>query len=307
MGDVLSDKKFKYLDLIAKELCDPIYIINKEGYFLEVIGGTEKSLYFSGSVLKGQMLKDFIGNKSVVELILSSIREAIKKKKFIKIEYQVKENEILLRRKERPQGSHWFEGRISVLPVLIDGEPVVAWYSVNITERKKLEIELKRMSETDPLTGASNRRFFIDQIDQWFKMYQRYKTKNCIIMFDIDYFKRVNDNYGHLIGDEVLKSFVRICKNNFRETDVFARYGGDEFTALLPNTPHSKAFQIAERIRKAVEKSGFIVDEKNVFYTVSAGLTRFQSNDNTYNDALNRADIALYEAKRSGRNQTLKK
>ena len=214
---------------------------------------------------------------------------------------------MLIRRTKGPSGVQWFEGRLSLLPDLIDDSPAVVWYSINITERKKLEVELKRMSETDPLTGAYNRRYFIDQIDQWFKMYQRYKTKNCIIMFDIDYFKRVNDTYGHLIGDEVLKSFVRICKNNFRETDIFARYGGEEFCALLPNTPHSRAFQIAERIRKAVEDSGFTIEEKNVLYTVSAGLTRFQSIDKTFNDALNRADIALYEAKRSGRNRTINK
>lgn len=120
----------------------------------------------------------------------------------------------------------------------------------DITEQKILELQLREQAITDPLTGAYNRRFYIERLDAEFERFCRSGRSFCLMMIDFDEFKEVNDNFGHLFGDEVLRQIVSIIKSRLRHNDVLARVGGEEFSVILPDTNIIGAVQLAEDIRK---------------------------------------------------------
>lgn len=169
---------------------------------------------------------------------------------------------------------------------------------------RKDTILLKELSITCQLTKLYNRRYLIEQGELAFQKCLEEQNHCSCIAIDIDFFKKVNDTYGHLIGDEVLKHVANIITNSVRRIDMVTRYGGEEFVILSPNTTLESAVKIAERVRQHVEDHPYIADfEINV--TVSIGIAGYGDSDNisTFYELLDKADQALYIAKESGRNQ----
>lgn len=173
--------------------------------------------------------------------------------------------------------------------------------SRDISERMALEKELKQLATKDALTGIYNRYKINTKIEEEIKRSDRYGESFGLAMFDIDHFKKVNDTYGHDVGDHVLQELSRIVLNNIRETDSFGRWGGEEFMLLLPHTEKDKINEIAEKIRKTVQEHTF-EDVKQI--TVSIGTTLYKK-DEGISQLLKRVDMALYEAKSHGRNQVV--
>ncbi len=171
----------------------------------------------------------------------------------------------------------------------------------DVTELKKAEEQLKRLSTTDVLTGAYNRRMFMDLLARELKRTSRYGERFSLLMFDIDHFKEVNDQYGHDTGDRVLVKIVDLGKQTIRKSDVLARWGGEEFMVLLPETGHEMAHTLGERLRCRIAGYRFPGTGR---LTVSVGVTGFNSGD-TIDSLLKRVDEALYAAKRSGRNRVV--
>jgi len=162
---------------------------------------------------------------------------------------------------------------------------------------------LKQNAIYDPLTGAYNKRELLEYLNKYLKNFLRYKKDNfSIMMFDIDHFKKINDTYGHLAGDFILKEFVKIIKQNIRESDILGRYGGEEFILILPNTKVSGAMKLATRIKETVEEHDFEFNKTILKITVSIGITSASLNDSV-ESLIQRADDALYEAKQKGRNR----
>ena len=175
---------------------------------------------------------------------------------------------------------------------------------VDITDRKKVEMELKQLARTDVLTGVTNRRYFFELAETQFARAQRYNHALVVMMIDIDHFKRVNDRYGHLAGDLVLQRVARECQQNLRSTDIFARYGGEEFICLLPDEDADGALETAERIRRMIEQAETEFEARSIYVTVSIGLTLFQNEIGlTLERLIDHADQALYQAKADGRNK----
>lgn len=174
-----------------------------------------------------------------------------------------------------------------------------------ILDNARLYDDAKRMAITDGLTKIYNHRFFQELLEKEFKRSSRYNTVFSLIMLDIDFFKRLNDTYGHLFGDEILKEIASLVKGCLRTMDVFARYGGEEFAILLPETDAESAVTTAERIRLAVESHDFGVEQSNpVKVTVSQGITSYPSlGIEQRSDIIAKADEALYGAKKEGRNK----
>jgi diguanylate cyclase (GGDEF)-like protein len=170
-------------------------------------------------------------------------------------------------------------------------------------ELKKAKEKLLRMAVTDELTGLFNRRYFMSRLNQEFERVKRYESIFTLIMLDIDYFKRVNDIYGHLAGDSVLRNCAEIMKTSLRLSDTLGRIGGEEFSILLPEAEIGYGIEIAERLRKKIGRSNLEFEGKKLRVTVSAGISDSDSNDLTVDAVLNRADMALYEAKEAGRNR----
>lgn len=180
----------------------------------------------------------------------------------------------------------------------LEGETLLGMM-LEITERKQLELEMERLATTDRLTQTFNRLKFEEIIRKEIEMARRYGHLLSLIILDIDRFKEVNDTYGHIAGDNVLKAVAGIAKENIRETDSLVRWGGEEFIIIAPGTSLEGAAELAERIRKSVEDFDF-----GQFKTVriSLGVTQFREQD-TENTFLRRADDAMYTAKNKGRNR----
>ena len=183
---------------------------------------------------------------------------------------------------------------------MISEKPLqIAIILADITEQEIYKHELEERTMTDPLTGIKNRRFYESRIQYEISRANRYEEPLSIIMFDIDYFKSVNDKYGHDIGDKVLIEYTELIVSVLRATDVLCRVGGEEFVIIAPHTTAIDAYKLAEKIRKAVEHSKQILQ-----VTMSFGVT--QHRDFEDKDAMfKRADKALYEAKESGRNRVV--
>jgi polar amino acid transport system substrate-binding protein len=182
-------------------------------------------------------------------------------------------------------------------------------YLKNIVKKRTTQLleaneRLKLLAHTDELTNIANRRQFMKLAERYFSVAKRNETPLCILSLDIDWFKKINDTHGHDIGDQVLKLFSRTIESILRESDVFGRLGGEEFSILLQNTTSQHALYLAEKIRKAIEETPYI-DAKNTFvnFTVSIGVTTMNEDCDTLATLLKNADNALYKAKENGRNR----
>lgn len=175
------------------------------------------------------------------------------------------------------------------------------WTFRDITEKKLAEENLQRMATTDSLTGLFNRQRFETELSQALAHIKRYRRDTSLIMFDLDHFKTINDNYGHNVGDEVLVELAKRSKSIVRESDILARWGGEEFIIILPETDAETAAEVAERLRQYMETEPYSQVGK---VTISLGVTAILSTD-TKDSLLKRLDTALYEAKRFGRNRVV--
>ena len=182
----------------------------------------------------------------------------------------------------------------------------VIWHGaiLDITSQKTLEEELRQTSTTDDLTGAANRRRFTEVLSWEFERLKRNGAGYAVVLFDFDWFKRVNDHYGHHVGDLVLRETAHRIKNELRTGDTLGRIGGEEFAVLLPQCDENSARQFAERLRRSVEQLRFIgFDELRG--TITCGVAISDRTDEKPSQILVRADQAMYRGKAQGRNQVV--
>ncbi len=164
---------------------------------------------------------------------------------------------------------------------------------------------IRNLADHDALTGLFNHRYFIDRASKEIERVDRYLNKSLsLVMIDIDFFKNINDTYGHQAGNKVLQSLANKIVEMTRRVDVICRYGGEEFVVILPEITSSKALIYVERVRKAVEKMKVKIDGKMVSITVSAGIADYPTNCADSKKLIGCADLALYQAKNDGRNCT---
>jgi diguanylate cyclase (GGDEF)-like protein/PAS domain S-box-containing protein len=216
------------------------------------------------------------------------------------------------------QGKHWrgelinkrkngslYHEELSIAPVKDKLGEITHFVGIkeDISERKRLQEQLQKLANTDPLTELYNRRAFLDYVAQEIARLARFESLSAaLLMIDLDYFKRVNDTYGHSTGDKVLQQFAHIVRQASRTIDLPARLGGEEFAILLPGATQVDAMAMAERLRKKVAET-FIPHEKGAVYiTISIGAAALSGDDKNGDVVLSHADTALYEAKDAGRN-----
>ena len=175
----------------------------------------------------------------------------------------------------------------------------------NVIDKLEKEVQAKKkLSETDLMLGIHNRAKFIAILKNEIDRANRYNNNLSLIMFDIDYFKRINDNYGHNIGDEILIEAVSISKETIRESDSLARYGGDEFMIICPQTKAVEAENLAERLRKNIYEFSF---SRDINITCSFGVAEFKNIEEDLDSLIKRVDDALYIAKEKGKNKVFRK
>ncbi len=206
--------------------------------------------------------------------------------------------------RSRHKGGHDVWLRVSGMPILGDGGMVTGYRgaAMDVTQRKLMEENLRRMATTDPLTGAANRRHFMAVLDDELTRARRYGNPLAVAMLDIDHFKRLNDTYGHAAGDMALVQYVAEIQGRLRTTDMLGRLGGEEFALILPETTAEGARAAVDALRAAREAVVLEHEGRELRFTMSAGVA-----DTTHAgsgaDLLAAADAALYVSKHSGRNR----
>jgi len=174
--------------------------------------------------------------------------------------------------------------------------------AINKEGMKAANEKLQRLSRTDSLTGLYNRGWWEECLNSEFLRYRRQPAPVSLVMFDIDHFKKINDNYGHLTGDEVIRQTAAAVRSTIREVDIAGRYGGEEFVVILVHADEKGATQFAERLRARIEKTMIVHEQHTIPYTVSLGIAQLRDEMDNPETWVEAADKALYQAKRGGRN-----
>lgn len=176
---------------------------------------------------------------------------------------------------------------------------------LDITAQKELEEKLRQIAITDELTGAANRRQFMELLAREYQRYLRNGAPYAVILFDFDWFKQVNDRFGHNAGDMVLRETTRLVQDSLRASDTFARIGGEEFAILLPDSDQDSARHLAERLRETLAGHSFNDPEQGIRGSITCGIAVSCKQDGDAKDIMLRADTALYAGKAAGRNRVM--
>ena len=184
--------------------------------------------------------------------------------------------------------------------------PLLSWYLVGLLLHiYALEEEMRSLASFDALTGLLSRHAFFDRANNYVSLARRDRNVFSVLLVDLDHFKSINDQYGHPAGDAVLKLFADVINSVARRSDFIGRLGGEEFAVILPSTSANEALEFADRLHDAIQTAVLKYGDSIIEYTASIGLTSFNpGSDENIDSLLARADLALYEAKHNGRNQT---
>jgi len=285
----LSESK-KLSDNIIDSLPGIFYMLDEEGRFVRWNPYFNAITGYSDSKIFGKLALDIIAEEDK-KLVADRIKNV-----FEKGEGFVEAN---LLNKQGEKIAYFFTGR----RITLQGKDYIVGLGQDITERKQMEQQLWTLANTDFLTGLMSRRYFMQKIEDEFAHLRNHEMPYCsILMLDLDHFKRINDTYGHAVGDTVLKHFSALLQSNLRQVDVAGRLGGEEFAVILPYVDANEAKKCAERLRDIIANTPIIENDKTISITVSIGISILKENDPYADTALIRADNALFVAKNSGRN-----
>lgn len=289
----VSEKLIKLLTQGTEQSPAAVLITDKEGKILYINPKFEK--------LSGFKLEEVVGENPRVlksgttdEAVYHHLWQTITKGEIWQGDFENKNKEGV---------SYYVSAAIS--PMVDDNGHIEHYLAIqeDTTEKIKLQNELKKMALHDNLTGVANRGHFLRTCEKENKRRTRYGATLCLLVFDLDNFKKINDTYGHPGGDQVLKDFSACILEHLRESDCFGRLGGEEFAALLVETEIDEAAVIAERLRQSIEQLIVDHDGQNIQCTVSIGCTQWKDYTISVDTVLGRADEALYRAKEQGRNR----
>lgn len=194
---------------------------------------------------------------------------------------------------------------VTISKIKVDDQTEMTAVIRDISEKSRLIEELLTASNEDSLTGLFNRRRFGELLSQEASRSERYGTEYCLLMLDLDHFKKVNDSYGHACGDQMLVEIAKLLIQHCRQTDVVSRWGGEEFLILAPENSLTEGVQLAERLRQAIEEFQLTYQSNSITITGSFGIAYFHQAEATVEEQLNQVDNCLYSAKAQGRNRVV--
>lgn len=296
----LNESK-RFLEIIFNSIQDPFGIIDRDFNIIKVNESYAK--------MRGWTINQLIGKKcyKILRNRKNVCEDCLVQKTFETARPCYKEKPLTTK-----NGNHiWIE--IYTYPILDKEGNVtnVIEYTRDITKRKRMETErdilidkFQTLSNTDDLTGLYNRRALLEKLEEEIKRAKRYNSKLSLLLCDLDYFKEVNDSFGHDVGDKVLQIIANLIHKSLRDIDILGRYGGDEFLIILPETSIKGAKHIAKRILYIINKQKININNfKNIKTTMSIGITEFNPYKEDIKSFIKRADNALYMAKDKGRNR----
>ncbi|MFA9399024.1 MAG: diguanylate cyclase [Clostridiaceae bacterium] len=294
----INDYIAKSMDILELSLEG---IIIFDNYFKIIYVNSASSKLFGYS-------KDELLNLSVTSLLHKDFHHLIPEK----IDNNISTGEVYMEKLFKNKQGNYLPCEINLKPYSMNNTIYGIAFIRDISENRLVETEMKLLNEKlikekeilqeisikDPLTNLYNRRYVFARLKEEMEKHNMYNTSLSIIMFDLDGFKLVNDKHGHLYGDDVLKTISDFFKTTTRNSEIIARYGGDEFLILIPGSNIEKAKSIAERIRVDLEKLSFC--DSDIKLTTSAGVIEYKGENEK--DFLNKVDSLLYSAKKSGKN-----
>ncbi len=276
---------------------------------LEGIGPKFPALSFMGGPAMGQLhlLKDgefIVGRSKEVSIVVND--DGISRHHFKII---VKDNQASIEDLGSTNGTYVNGVKVQQQllhdkdTIQISSQTVVTFSYVSDLEAQK-QSQIYKMANFDPVTQARTKSYFMDQIDQEFSHAKRKGLPLSLLIYDLDFFKHINDSYGHPAGDFALKKVAEITQNTIRNEDLFARYGGEEFVILMRDTTEDDAVKLAERLRQNIEKFKFVFEGNTLPVTMSAGVASLKNaNFANFDTMIKVADEYLYFAKQNGRNR----
>jgi len=280
------------LESLLNNLPDVFYRTDMNGAVTLISPSVKEVLGYRPEEMQGKFLKDFYCTPGEREKIVQALIKGNGKASLV---------EAWLRHKD---GSPvWISTNAYVRfdnrhePMYVEG------LARNITERKELESKLEHFAKNDGLTGVLNRRAFLEEVEYQIDISHRYSWSFSFAMIDLDWFKNINDEFGHHAGDDALRFFADTCKNIFRKTDVIGRIGGEEFAVLMPETGIKSANDMLIRLRNNLSKDPLMINGRMIELTFSSGLVFLNTQDESITSLLKRADNLLYQAKAEGRDK----
>jgi len=296
----LFGKKAKLAELCAQILAkaeSAVVVVNRNGDIILFNEGAEQVFGYEAREVMGERLDILLPERFQMQhdLLMQEFGMGDARHKGS----DERSHQVYGRRKDGEE----FVASSEIFSLTLGDERYFATIMRDVSHNRKTEEELLRLAATDPLTGCFNRREFTAIAEREALRANRYHHPLSILMLDLDYFKRLNDTYGHAAGDKALQRFTMICTNALRNVDIFGRWGGEEFVALLPETDLQGATVIAERLRKLTNDNILTFNDHKINFTVSIGIAEFKDGETSVDAALGRADSAVYDAKKAGRNR----
>jgi diguanylate cyclase (GGDEF)-like protein/PAS domain S-box-containing protein len=285
----------------VQTLPEPIFIIDEFGKYLDVINGQQDPFFPDKERFVGKYVHDLLPEQ-LADNFMQAISEAISTSSLQVIEYQFKPGDIAGSPAEGSRRRQWYSGRIYPIRDRSDEIHSVIFLAINISDRKNLEQQVRELAERDLLTGVFNRRRFMQIFDKEFSIARRYMNRLSILLIDIDNYKEISESFGLDGANTTLQRFAAFCEAILRKSDLFARYDGENFIVMLPNTPSLGAAIIADRLRANAEELRIPFENKSIRITVSIGVSLVLDKDKNGSAVLARADSALYQAKKQGGN-----
>ena len=281
------------LDLVLNNVAAHVYMKDDERRFLYVNDHVAKLFGMKAEDVIGQCEQDILDEATAKHFHESDLKLFASNKKQI-VEETIED--------ELGNQHHYLSVKV---PFEKQGRKTLVGFSTEVTELYNLKEQFRIQANTDYLTEVYNRRYFVEIAEREFKKATRSEIPLALMSIDIDNFKLINDNFGHLIGDKVLKKVAFALSENLREEDVLARIGGEEFAIILPNTSFDEALIIANRIRQYQENNLIETEDNVICVKVSIGLVIKEKQDTNFEQLFNRVDKSLYMAKSQGRNRVV--
>jgi len=287
---------------ICNSLPDPAFILTVSGRYAAILGGKDKRYYHDGSSLLGKYLADVL-SPAKTQWFLQQIHHALSSRQMLVVEYELSAWDVLGLPTEGPIEPIWFEGRLAALEQLYDGEPAVLWVASNITASKKMQLQLQQQALTDDLTGLHNRRFFIQALERAYAAFAGCGQSACLISFDVDEFKAINDGLGHPVGDQALRDLAQAVQSLASAEDVVCRIGGDEFVILCQGSAVADITIFAQQLLECGRKALKPYATEHSTPGLSVGIAHFSAADASVEGIMRRVDQALYMSKTQGGQQ----
>lgn len=204
-----------------------------------------------------------------------------------------------------PEGGEWWQILLNRFAAIFAILVIAIFGYVFLSRQLQLEEQIRKQADTDELTGVASRRYLLAELEARLLEANRYQRPFSLFLIDVDHFKNINDQFGHQVGDSMLKMIADVCLRSIRKVDTFGRYGGEEFLVVCPNTGSSEAKLLAERMRQSVSEASLGGEHTALRVTISIGIASSEDWSESSYDLIGLADEAMYAAKGRGRNQVV--